>query len=574
MEKIYAHPGTMLQLGRAGETGIRQIIFDLSSWVSKLGPGHAALVVELPGDDRLYPVPVAEADGTAIWTITAAETPCAGYGQAQLSYLVGDKVAKTEVYSTWVSSSLGEPVEPDPPEAQQGWVDQVLAAGISAADNAGKAVAAADRAEKAAEGVHDIGEQVEQVQQSVTAAKGHADRAEAAAKSVGDVSKDAAQVRVDAKQVAEDKAAAASAATQAGAAMGKANQAAAKTQQDRAAVEDAVAQLAPMADQVHADAQQVAKDKQTAADAATQTGQDRQAVAQQVQQVQQDLSAGKFDGGYYTVSVSASGNQLTFTFSGSRPGMQSIPAQTVTLPSGGGGGGATPEEIAAAVEAYFRDHPIKAPVQSVNHKTGAVVLTAADVGALTQDTLQEGINAALAKAKESGEFKGNKGDDGGYYTMTFSVSGNQLTVSFTPSRPGMQSIPAQTVTLPSGGGTAYVLPQAGKKILGGVKAAPRDLRDLIPVHIDAVTGMLWTKGGGPDGVTFAPTLTPVEDGYALSWSNDGGLENPGSVTILNGRQGDPGKTPAKGVDYGTEADKQAIVTDVLTALPKWDWGAY
>ena len=48
---------------------------------------------------------------------------------------------------------------------------------------------------------------------------------------------------------------------------------------------------------------------------------------------------------------------------------------------------ATPEQIEAAVEAYLEDHPIPAPVQSVNSKTGAVILTAADVGALPESTV-------------------------------------------------------------------------------------------------------------------------------------------------------------------------------------------
>lgn len=43
---------------------------------------------------------------------------------------------------------------------------------------------------------------------------------------------------------------------------------------------------------------------------------------------------------------------------------------------------ATPEQIEAAVEAYLEDHPIPAPVTSVNGKQGVVVLTATDVGAM------------------------------------------------------------------------------------------------------------------------------------------------------------------------------------------------
>ena len=47
----------------------------------------------------------------------------------------------------------------------------------------------------------------------------------------------------------------------------------------------------------------------------------------------------------------------------------------------------SPEDIAQAVEDYMIEHPIEAPVQSVNSKTGAVILTAADVGALPDSTV-------------------------------------------------------------------------------------------------------------------------------------------------------------------------------------------
>lgn len=43
---------------------------------------------------------------------------------------------------------------------------------------------------------------------------------------------------------------------------------------------------------------------------------------------------------------------------------------------------ASQEQIEAAVEAYLEDHPIPAPVTSVNGKQGTVVLTATDVGAM------------------------------------------------------------------------------------------------------------------------------------------------------------------------------------------------
>lgn len=72
----------------------------------------------------------------------------------------------------------------------------------------------------------------------------------------------------------------------------------------------------------------------------------------------------------------------------------------------------SPEDLADAVADYIRQHPIDAPVQSVNGETGDVVLSAADVGAIAVEQLQIAINSALATAKSSGEFDGPKGDTG------------------------------------------------------------------------------------------------------------------------------------------------------------------
>lgn len=58
--------------------------------------------------------------------------------------------------------------------------------------------------------------------------------------------------------------------------------------------------------------------------------------------------------------------------------------------------GADPEQIAAAVMAYFQENPI----------------TPENIGALPADKLPEAINDALAQAKASGEFKGEPGAPG------------------------------------------------------------------------------------------------------------------------------------------------------------------
>lgn len=75
-------------------------------------------------------------------------------------------------------------------------------------------------------------------------------------------------------------------------------------------------------------------------------------------------------------------------------------------------------KIEEVVNEYLEEHPIEAPVTSVNEKTGAVVLTSEDVGALSESELDTAIETALAQAKASGDFdgaqgpKGDKGDKG------------------------------------------------------------------------------------------------------------------------------------------------------------------
>ena len=55
------------------------------------------------------------------------------------------------------------------------------------------------------------------------------------------------------------------------------------------------------------------------------------------------------------------------------------------------------------------------------------------------------------------------------------------------------------------------------------------------------------------------------------------FENTFSDWVQQGKKGDTGKagyTPVRGTDYWTDADKSAILSDVLAALPTWEGGAY
>ena len=62
--------------------------------------------------------------------------------------------------------------------------------------------------------------------------------------------------------------------------------------------------------------------------------------------------------------------------------------------------------------------------------------------------------------------------------------------------------------------------------------------------------------GGKSGTTFTPHVSPEG---VISWTNDGGLENPDPVTIK-------GDTPIKGVDYYTDEEKDTLSSEIETEV--------
>lgn len=144
MDVYRVKTGSILPLGKQGENLARKIQFDLSRWISNFGPGTVQLLHQRSGDEAPYPVAVEQNGTQAIWTVTNADTAVPGTGHTELQYHVGDALAKSETWMTKVLLALG-PASETPPEAQQGWVDQVLQAGAAAAEAAEKAANAAVR---------------------------------------------------------------------------------------------------------------------------------------------------------------------------------------------------------------------------------------------------------------------------------------------------------------------------------------------------------------------------------------------------------------------------------------------
>lgn len=105
-------------------------------------------------------------------------------------------------------------------------------------------------------------------------------------------------------------------------------------------------------------------------------------------------------------------------------------------------------------------------------------------------------------------------------------------------------------------------------------------------YTNAALPNISTVGGALDKLVPNSHNHANKDTLDLLSAADGKLKYNGSDVGLkgdkgadgapgkDGKDGTNGKTPVKGTDYWTAADKAEIVTDTLSALPKWTGGSY
>ena len=184
------------------------------------------------------------------------------------------------------------------------------------------------------------------------------------------------------------------------------------------------------------------------------------------------------------------------------------------------------DAIKNAVEDYLEKNPVEAPVQSVNGYTGKVELTAEDVGAISQDDLQEATNEALAQAKESGEFDGQDGKPG-----ADGKDGTSATHSWNGT--------VLTITSASGTSSADLKGEKGDKGDPGEPGQKGDKGD------KGDTGSAGTNGkDGKDGTSV--TVKSVSESSADGGSNVVTFSDGKTLTIRNGSKGSKGDKGATG----------------------------
>ena len=149
MRIVMDKPGT-IDLGKQGENLSREIAFpEPAQWREEF-PGGAAQLLVRPNGGKAYPVVLEEDGDLAVWQVTAADTARAGYGRCELRWSVDGMVVKSKTYMTFVAEGLSGGCGC----GQDNWsayLEQIIQAGADALNAAGRAEAAANRAEIAGE---------------------------------------------------------------------------------------------------------------------------------------------------------------------------------------------------------------------------------------------------------------------------------------------------------------------------------------------------------------------------------------------------------------------------------------
>lgn len=121
-----------IPIGRQGENGVTQIVFQTDKWLEDFPGGTVMLIARRQIDAEPYPVQLDVVGASATWTVNNADTAVHGKGECELRWIQDGRILKSQIFDTYCARSLGAE-SAEPPEPWEGWVDQVL----NAAERAG-----------------------------------------------------------------------------------------------------------------------------------------------------------------------------------------------------------------------------------------------------------------------------------------------------------------------------------------------------------------------------------------------------------------------------------------------------
>lgn len=128
MRKITVTGNETIRIGRTGENRAVQVIWPglLEKWRELYGDGTVQLAARRPKDTAPYPVVCEVRENDVMWTVQAADTAQYGIGECELTYLVGEVVAKSQTWATEIFRGLTyeETIEP-PDDPAKTWFIEI-----------------------------------------------------------------------------------------------------------------------------------------------------------------------------------------------------------------------------------------------------------------------------------------------------------------------------------------------------------------------------------------------------------------------------------------------------------------
>ena len=125
MMEVMASQMSAILLGHSGENGAVRVAFDLTAYQKAFPCGQPLLLVRRYADTTAYPAPLTVEEQTSYWTVGAADTARAGYGQCELQwYLEDGTLAKSDLFDFLVLGTLKtDAAPPDAPSRR--WFEAI-----------------------------------------------------------------------------------------------------------------------------------------------------------------------------------------------------------------------------------------------------------------------------------------------------------------------------------------------------------------------------------------------------------------------------------------------------------------
>ncbi len=153
---VIVRNGMRIPLGKQGENKAVRVVWpEIAEKYTKLyGDGRFELVVVQKG--QAYPAVVSVDGADLVWDVLAADVATVGAGSLELIYYVGDTIAKSQTWETFVVASKSAEGTTTPPDPAKNWVDTVLKSSSDAKQAATESAESAKQAAASREAIENM----------------------------------------------------------------------------------------------------------------------------------------------------------------------------------------------------------------------------------------------------------------------------------------------------------------------------------------------------------------------------------------------------------------------------------